>query len=493
MQLTAVSSIDQRKDADVIFLPFWQEKKHAQFAAHSDKEFATSIAAAIELGDFHGKEGETLLVYPSRVKQEKRILLLGLGPKKQHTLESIRLAYAAAVKLCRQKKMRSANVLLPDLEEPLLVQAVSEGLLLANYAFDNLKGSSAKEEGTSVLTRVCLIRVDKKSAEICKKTLQIVSAVNMTRDLVNGNADDVTPQELSRFALDLQKEFSSIKTTVLGKKEIEREKMGLLLAVNRGSNLDPALIILEYRGAPDSKERTAIVGKGITYDTGGLNIKPTGSMETMKCDMAGAAAVLGTLRAAAAIGLKANLIGVIPSTENAIGSRAYKPGDVYRSFSGKTVEISNTDAEGRLVLADALSYLQEKLAPTRIIDLATLTGGIVVALGEEVTGLFANSDALAKSLIKAGEKSGERTWRMPLFAEYREHLKSSIADIKNSAGKWASPITAAVFLKEFIKEGTPWAHLDIAGTAFLGAPKGYNTTHATGVGVRLLIEFLENA
>ncbi len=214
-------------------------------------------------------------------------------------------------------------------------------------------------------------------------------------------------------------------------------------------------------------------------------------METMKCDMAGAASVLGTMRAAATLKLKVNLVGVIASTENAIGPNSYKPGDVYTSMSGKTVEISNTDAEGRLVLADALTYVQQTFSPTRMIDLATLTGGIVIALGEEATGLFSNNDKLAEALIESGEKTFERLWRFPLYPEYKEQLKSTIADIKNSGGRKASSITAAMFLEQFVKN-VPWAHLDIAGTAYLSELKPYHPTYATGVGVRLLIEFLES-
>ncbi|MGE5196112.1 MAG: leucyl aminopeptidase family protein, partial [Anaerolineae bacterium] len=276
-----------------------------------------------------------------------------------------------------------------------------------------------------------------------------------------------------------------------GKKELEQEKMGLILAVNRGSNREPVLIILEYLGDEKSKERTAVIGKGITYDTGGLNIKPTGSMETMKSDMAGAAAVLGLIKAAIATGLKANIIGVIASTENAVGPLSYKPGDVYTSFSGKTVEISNTDAEGRLVLADAISYTQERLKPTRLIDLATLTGGILIALGEEAAGLFSNDDHLASELLAAGENTYERLWRFPLFNEYKEAVKSSIADLKNSGGRKASSITAAMFLQCFVKN-IPWAHLDIAGTAYLTDARLYHPTPATGYGVRLLIDFFES-
>lgn len=266
--------------------------------------------------------------------------------------------------------------------------------------------------------------------------------------------------------------------------------MGLLLAVNRGSDSDPAFIIIEYKGNPKSKEKTVLVGKGITYDTGGLNIKVS-NMETMKGDMGGAAAVMGTIVAAASLDLKVNVTAVIPTTENSISSRSYKPGDIYKSYSGKTVEIGNTDAEGRLILADALAYAVDHLKPTRLIDLATLTGAMIIALGTETIGLFSNNDALADGLIRSGSDTYERVWRLPLHEEYRDQLKSDFADIRNIGGRAAGSITAAIFLQEFVGK-TPWAHLDIAGTAYLeDGAKRYHPKYGTGSGVRLLIDFLE--
>jgi leucyl aminopeptidase len=487
MQLTAVPSLKRRSSADAIVLPFWQGKKRAEPACDV-KEFQSLIDGPLKAGDFHGKEGEILLLYAKG--KEKRVVLLGLGHKKKCTAEALRRAYSAAAKVCLRKKSKSLNILVLEGDKALCL-AICEGILLTNYRFDQLKSETLKDDPTVLLTKLSLIGIGQKELAVCKRGAQIVSAVNFARDLVNGNADDVDPQALAQCAKELEKEFSLIKTTVLDKKQIEKEKMGLILAVNRGALKEPRVIIMEYKGNPQSKDHTAIVGKGITYDTGGLNLKPTGGIETMKCDMAGAATVLGTLRAAAALKLKVNLIGIIASTENAIGPNSYKPGDVYRSMLGKTVEISNTDAEGRLVLADALTYAQQKFEPSRIIDLATLTGGVVVALGEEATGLFSNNDKLAEQLTQAGEVTFERLWRFPLYPEYKECLKSAIADLKNSGGRKASSITAAMFLQQFIKQ-VPWAHLDIAGTAYLSELKPYHPTHATGVGVRLLIEFLEN-
>jgi leucyl aminopeptidase len=276
------------------------------------------------------------------------------------------------------------------------------------------------------------------------------------------------------------------------KKRIEKEGMGLLLAVNQGSPREPVFIILEYKGDPRSKDHTVLVGKGVTYDTGGLDLKPSGSMLTMKSDMSGAAIVLGTMLTAVRLELKVNLTIVIAATENCIGSKSYKPGDVFRGYLGKTVEIGNTDAEGRLTLADALAYADANLSPTRMINLATLTGGVVVALGDQITGLMSNNDKLVNQLMKASETAGEPLWRLPLRKEYREFYRSDIADIKNcGSGRAASSITGGLFLEDFVGN-TPWAHFDIAGTAFLPKARGYLPQHASGVAVRTLIDFLES-
>lgn len=492
MQTHVVEKSHQRKSADVIVIPFWQDKKKAVCACEA-KEFSKWFHQPVQSGDFHGKEGETLLLYRTSGK-EKRLLLLGLGKETTCLPDTLRRAYAAAVKAVKGKKLKTVNLLLPItklMADDIGLKAVFEGVLLSNYAFVMLKGDSLVEDNHAEIHKATFVAGGKLAQHELKKAETVISAVNFVRDLVNGNADEVTSESLSAFARGLEEQFSTVKTTILGKTALEKEEMGLILAVNRAALREPALIIMQYCGDPQSKDWTAVVGKGITYDTGGLNMKPTGSMETMKCDMAGAAATLGIVQAAAKLKLKTNLIAALAVAENAVGPNSYKPGDVFKSHAGKTVEITNTDAEGRLVLADAFSYIQSKYKPTRLIDMATLTGGIVVALGEDATGFFSNDENLAKSLYKAGERTHERVWRMPLYPEHKEMLKSSIADLKNSAGRKATSCTAAAFLQQFIKD-IPWAHLDIAGTAYLSELKSYHTTPATGVGVRLLIDFLEH-
>lgn len=492
MKLSYVTELSKRPISDILILPFWEEK-HSAIPACELKELKTICEFPIQKQDFRGKNGEVLILYP-HAKKESRIALLGIGKKEEFSAEHLRRAYAAVIKICQKKSFKKLNLSSPHIgnkfKEFSVIDAVMEGVFLTNYCFDQLKSKTSKHHLPELIEQICIIGITAEEFSKCSEAQIIVDAVNLTRDLVNGNAKDVTPEFLGKTASYLAEQFKSVKTTIFDKKMLQKLGMNLLLAVNQGSLLEPAFILIEYRGNPKTSDLTAIVGKGITYDTGGLNLKPTGSMETMKDDMAGAAAVLGVIQAAAALKLPVNILGAIATTENSISATSYKPGDVYSSYSGKTVEISNTDAEGRLVLADALSYIQDHYKISRIIDLATLTGGIIIALGHEATGIFSNNDQLANGLIRSGSRTYERLWRLPIFSEYQDHLKSSIADIKNSGDRKASSGTAAFFLQEFIQKQIPWAHLDIAGTSYLPTPQFYHTTPATGIGVRLLIDFL---
>lgn len=491
MDFSTVANLDKRKPAEVLVLPFWKGKKQAESAATLGK-LGSLVNAPIAADDFKGREGEVLFLYGSD-KTDKRIALIGLGEEDKVTMEKLRRSYAHFSRECHKRRLKHVNILVPSsdsLGEEFVIRGLVEGLMIPNYVFTKHKCDAIKDECPVLLESAVLIGASAAGLAIAKKSAHVLDGVYLARDLVNTNADDMTPTHLGHVAQGLAKTLSNVKTTVFSKKQIEKEKMGLILAVNRGASHDPAFIIVEYKGAPKSKDHTVIVGKGVTYDTGGLNLKPTGSMETMKSDMSGAAAVLGTLHAAATMGLKINLTAVVASVENAVSATSYKPGDVYAGYSGKTVEIGNTDAEGRLILADALAYTVKHLKPNRIIDIATLTGAIEVALGPEAAGLFSNNDALADSLIRAGSETYERVWRFPLYEEYREMLKSEIADIRNIGGRGAGSITAAMFLQEFVGK-TPWAHLDIASTAYSADGRRYNPKLATGIGVRLLIEFLE--
>ena len=365
---------------------------------------------------------------------------------------------------------------------------VSEGIFLANYRFDVYKTVSNKDVKRTLIKKIDFIGVPKSTGQKeIDYVKNLASGVFLCRDLVNGNADDVTPEFLSKVA----KSISDVKTESHSKSWLEKEKMGLVLAVSKGSHNEPRFIIMQYKGSKNSKDHTVLVGKGITYDTGGLSLKPVTNMIDMKTDMAGAATVIGVLKALSLNKVPVNVTGIIPCCENAISATSFKPGDVYTSYSGKTVEITNPDAEGRLVLADAVAFANKTYQPNRIIDLATLTGAIDVALGKHAIGLFSNDDTLAKKLTTAGELAGERTWRLPLFDEYKEPLKSEIADIKNWGSRSAGAIAAAKFIEEFVGE-TPWAHFDIASCAYLeDAPLGHLSRFATGIGVCLLVDFFE--
>ena len=489
MKFKTVSNSAKRPEADLTILPFFKEEDSVSPSPFVP-DLKEEINALLESGDFDGKKGATLLVY-LKEKPEKRLLFLGMGEKSEADLESVRRSFASAIKYCREKKWAMLTLFLPKLRKlspEQVTRGVVEGITLSSYLFEEWKS----ESNQSLFHIESVTLVGAASKKIVEKVVNVTGGVNLARDLVNRNALDVTPQTLAEKARQLSRQYPLIKTQVLGKNQLEKEGMGLLLAVGSGSQFDPALIIVEYRNAPVSKGVTMLVGKGVTFDTGGLNLKPTKFIEDMRSDMGGAASVLGTIQAAAANRLKTNIVGVIPTAENAIGSKSYRPGDVYRSYSGKSVEITNTDAEGRLILADAISYGQEKFSPDRIIDLATLTGAVVVSLGTVRAGLFSNDDKLAKLVEKAGEESGERVWRLPIDEEYRSLLESEIADICNaSKNRYAGAITAALFLKEFVLEERSWVHLDIAGTAFLDRPEHYHLTLATGAGVRLLFQFLE--
>jgi leucyl aminopeptidase len=491
MKFLVATKLKNRKAADLLVVPVWKLQKGASVAVNTI-DLPDEILRPIKVGDFKGKEGEILFLYPQDFP-EKRVALLGLGEEKKVTVEILRRAYGSLVKASIPKTLEDMNLLLPEitgLSDESLARGISEGILLTNYNFTKLKKAALKEFSPTLIQTITLIGAGKKILEEFNKYDTICQGVYLARDLINGNADEVNPQYLAEVAETLAKTFPKVKTTIFDKKRIEKEGMGLLLAVNRGSIVPPAFIVVEYKGSAKTKNHVVIVGKGITYDTGGLNLKVSG-MEMMKCDMGGAAVVLGTLWAAAKLELPIHLTAIIPATDNCISANSYKPGDVYTSHAGKTVEIANTDAEGRLVLADALSYAEKHLNPTCLIDFATLTGGIDIALGNEVTGMFSNSDELADLFLQAGAETFERVCRLPVYEEYKDNLRSDIADIKNLGTRSASSINGAVFLQQFFSEKLPWVHFDIASTAFLSEAKRYHPKFGTGIGVRLMIEFLE--
>jgi leucyl aminopeptidase len=427
--------------------------------------------------DFSGKDGETAVRYGKGAAE----IFCGLGMKKECTSAAVRAAAARGIRKALELKRGKVSFIVPA-----EWRAGIEGVLLGAYSF--VKYKSDKPAPLAALECVghgISLRQVRAVEALC-------TAVSYARDLVNENASVMTPPRLAQEARALARR-AGLRCIVLDEKDIAAKGLRLLAAVGQASATPPRLIFLEYRGDGSSKKTTAIVGKGITFDSGGQNLKPTGHIETMRLDMAGAAAVLGTMKAIAALRPKINIIGCIAAAHNAIGRDAYFPGDIYPSFAGKTVEVCSTDAEGRLVLADAIAYCVRRFKPARIIDLATLTGGILSALGELVAGMFSNDDRLSEALFFSGEASGERLWRFPLYKEYRESIKSDCADLRNLSKftkGYAGSITGAAFIQEFVGE-VPWAHLDIAGTAWNeGEPRGEVPRYATGFGVRLMVDYL---
>lgn len=495
MKLERIENGEDRKKADALVLPCWIDNKRIKLAVAIDQSLKGLINPFLDLNDFKAKEGEVVFLYRDKAKgEEQRILLLGLGDKTKLTTESLRCSYGALIKYCLPKKYATLNIAVPPTSDFNTIEGlrgVVEGLLLTNYLFTDLKGKSLDEHPASTVKEIRLIGVSSDELHLAKRLLTVAEGIYLARDLVNGNADTINPAYLSKVAQAIAKKHSTIELKILNKNEILKNNLHLLAAVSRGASVDPAFIVMKYKGNIKSKEHVILVGKGVTYDTGGLNLKPTGGIETMKCDMAGAATCLGLMQVVAELKLKVNFSVVIPATENAIDARSFKPGDVYSSYDGTTVEMTNSDAEGRLILADGLAYAVKNLKPTILMDIATLTGAIDIALGPEATGLMCSDDQLAKKLIESGNQTYERVWRMPLFAEYKDRLKSDIADIKSWNGRQGSSNVAATFLHHFVGDKIPWAHFDIASTAFLSEPRKYQPKYGTGVGIRLLINFLE--
>lgn len=490
MEIRILERLSATVDGDALIVPFWHAKKKAEMA-YSCAEYEQALTLPMIIEDFSGKMGEITVVYTTDSRY-KRLILLGLGEKFTCTQETLRKAYSFVVKMCHAKHWKHVAACIPKVKGLTLLEttsAVLDGIALTNYLF--LQYKTIDKDAVSLIKCIDLIGTHCEFLPQLEDALSIIDAVYLTRDLVNGNADDVNPEFFANVAIKLAEKSERLQVKVLNTSELKKLGLHLLLAVGRNSSVGPRLLIIEYNGDPKSADTTLLVGKGVTFDTGGLNVKPSGHIETMRADMAGGAAVLGTMQAIDALSLPANVVGIIPLTENAVGARSYKPGDVYSSFSGKTVEIGNTDAEGRLILADAVSYGQQYCNPTRIIDIATLTGAIGVALGEFRSGLFSNHQSLTQLICKAGEKTGEKVWAFPMDVEYAELLKSKMADINNcSKGRLAGSITGAKFIEFFLEKPVQWAHLDIAYTGFMDTPKYYHTSSATGVGVRLLVELI---
>ena len=507
MQVTVESRDPREAAGDVLALPMLQTdpaspRLPARIAA-VDRAMDGRIRSVIESGDFRGRSGESLMLYPDGGVAASRVLLIGLGEESGLDADSMRLAAATAVNHGSSRKAARIALAIPASRRVRVAasaQAMAEGAVLAAYRFERYR--EAPKEGGSGVEKLALSverAGDLRAARTAARMGVVLSeSQNLARDLSNEPANELPPAGLARAAQRVAKEVG-LDAKVLGVPELRKEKMGAILAVGGGSSNPPRLVVLEHnaprkkRGkktAGPSRPTVCLVGKGVTFDSGGISIKPAAAMDEMKHDMSGAAAVVGALRACALLKVPLHVVGVIGAAENLPSGTAYRPGDVVKTMSGKTIEILNTDAEGRVVLADALHYARTRYEPQAMIDLATLTGACVIALGKWASGLFGNNERLIERVRRAGEATAERAWPMPLWEGHRKHVRSDVADVKNAAGREASSSTAAAFLAHFVGD-TPWVHLDIAATAW-GKSGPYHRKGATGVGVRLLIETLRD-
>jgi len=429
-----------------------------------------------------GKKTISAVEYKGKTK---KVFFVGLGERKKLTPEKIRQAAGLVL-----KEMKGLNIETFACEAwgetATDRKAFMEGMLLADYEFTLYKSVKIKP----VVKKVIIASQEKDLQAILSETKIIARAVCMARDLMNSPPNVATPSYIARQALKLGKASKKIKVTVIDKSQFLKIGMGAFHGVARGSEEPAKLITLEYNNGKKGLAPLVLIGKGITFDSGGISIKPAEKMEEMKFDMSGAAVVLSVLRAVAELKLAVNVVGVIPTTENLPSGKACKPGDILTSMSGKTIEVISTDAEGRLILCDAMTYAIKKFKPRSMVDIATLTGACVIALGNKASGLMGNDIKLIEAIKVAGESTGERVWQLPLWEEYREQIKSKYADIKNTGGRGAGTITAGIFLEEFAGD-TAWAHLDIAGTAYGITGKTYIPETGSGVGVRLLLEFIK--
>jgi leucyl aminopeptidase len=460
------------------------------------KEFELQISS-IQEKSFLAEEGSGIKIYKTENRPDL-FIIHKIKIDENFSVDYFRNFFAGFIPQLTSDEIKTLSIALPDYQlfdkyfpnAEYLAQSIVEGVYYGGYSFDKYKSDKKKKKELEV---VLFSDTAKELAKVIDQTGNLMHAVTFTRNLQNEPGMHLPPEELSaRIEKTLSKE--KIKVTIFDEKEIKKRKMGGVLAVGGGSANPPRFIVLEYKPSIRGKvkpKRIALVGKGVTFDAGGISLKPAAGMGEMKADMSGAAVVSGILLAAALSNLPVELIGVIPSVENMPSGKAYRPGDIVVTASGKTIEVDNTDAEGRIILADALDYAS-KLKPDLIIDLATLTGAVVVALGEYTAGLFTKDEALADKLYKSGLKTTDRVWRLPLWNEYDNLIKSDVADVKNTGGRWGGAITAAKFLEKFVDKNISWAHIDIAGPAMANNFNNYSKTFMTGFGVRLLFDFLIN-
>lgn len=488
----ATGRIDTYKTGGAILLLF-EEEKPGKIVERVDKAFGGMLSRTMKRSDFKAKPGAIHLLHPAAKFPAERVLLAGLGRRRDFTLVRLYQALGKAAPTLRAAGAKDITVAVDGLGQNSedIGQAIAESSLLGLYRF--LKYKTLDENGRGkTIQKLTLLTETASAVKALQKGVRtgevIAESTSIVRDMVNSPAADMTPTIVADKAREVARQFD-IKIRILERRQMEKLGMGALLGVAAGSVQPPKFIIIEYRRG-GKKPFIALVGKTITFDSGGISIKPSENMDRMKDDMAGGAAVLGAIRTAAALKLPLNIVGLLPATENMPSGSALKPGDVLRTLSGQTIEIVNTDAEGRLILSDALTYAC-RYKPAVIVDIATLTGACAIALGQEAIGMLGTDDTCKKKIREAGIKTGERVWELPLWEEYYELIKSDIADMKNAGGRAGGVITAAALLSKFVKK-YPWVHLDIAATSWSDKDRPYTPKGATGVGMRLLTQFLRD-
>lgn len=438
---------------------------------------------------FQGKLNE---VY---VNGFEKVALLGLGKKENLCLNKVREAFFKLAKKLMEEKIDEVELEVEKIDglcNKNLAEAIAEGMMQAEYKFDRFI-TNKKEYKEITVNYNALIDESKfdRVKEGLEEAKMLINSIFLTRDLVNLPSNYIYPETLADKAKEILTAVG-VKVSIYNKKQIEEIGMHSYLSVAKGSDNEPRLIVMEYNGDPSSEQKLGIVGKGITYDSGGYSLKPNDGMKTMFCDMGGAATVIGSLHAMASAKVKINAVGIVAACENAVSGHSYKPGDIISSLAGKSIEVDNTDAEGRLTLADAVYYAATTMKATKIIDLATLTGACLIALGEVYTGCVTNDEGFYNQVKKAAKAAGEKVWQLPIDPLFGEQNKSNVADIKNTGGRLAGTITAGMFVGEFVNN-LPWVHMDIAGTAFLSKPYSYLPLGATGIHVKTLYKLAKNS
>jgi leucyl aminopeptidase len=494
VEITVESKIDQHKNkTSILIIGIFENECESLHLNGIDASLATTINEIINNKEFKAVLGSNIIFYIPGNGQIKKAMLIGLGKREKFTKETARIVAGKAALKAKEMGLEDISVIpFSNKLDKGLIEATAEGILLSLYSFKQYKTDDEASNSSSLRQATVITNSDSsKYQEIIKKVNLVIQAVFFVRDLGNLPPNECSPAYLANVATSLGNEYQ-MKTRIIDRYEMESIKLAGVVAVGKGSNNPPKMIIVEYNGAHAEQRPYLLVGKAVTFDTGGISLKPGDKMDEMKFDKCGGCTVLGILKAASSLKIPVNVVGIIPCVENMPSATSYRPGDIIRMHNGKTVEVLNTDAEGRIILADAISYGINSYNPKAIIDLATLTGACIIALGANVAAAIGTSKELINNLTRISQETGEKIWELPLFDEFHDQLRSNVADIKNIGGRPGGAITAAAFLSNFTAN-IPWVHLDIAGTAWTQEgtyERSYNPKGATGFGLRTIVKLL---